>query len=203
MKYSSKTLIIILGLFLIAQFVGLSINNYYFSSELPYGLQPPQVDVSVSPWFFVSMLIIVSLIFLGLRKLKFELLMKIWFFLAFVITASITLSAFIASWIAVILATMLIVLRMKEKDLFIHNLTEILVYGGVVAIFAPILNLWATIILLVLIAVYDFVAVNITKHMVAMAKMQDDLGIFSGLIVISDGESALSLIHISEPTRPY
>ena len=191
MKYTSTTLMIIITLFLVAQFVGLSINTHYFSSDLPYGLKPPDVDESFSPWFFVSMLIAVTLIFMLLRKFRFEMLMKVWFFMAFVITVSITLSAFISSWIAMIIAIVLIILRLRERDLIIHNTTEVLVYGGVAAIFAPILSYWSVILLLILISIYDFIAVNITKHMVKMAKMQESLGIFSGLIVVNKNEVAI------------
>lgn len=191
MKYSIKTLLIVLGLFLVAQYVGLYVNSIYFANSLPYGLTPPQVEAEASPWFFVSTLIIVTTIFLLLRKFNLKLLMKFWFITAFVMTISITLSAVIESWIAFIVAIALVILRIKEHDLVIHNLTEILVYGGVVAIFAPILNIWSAIILLGLISIYDFIAVNITKHMVGLAKMQGDLGIFSGLVVQNKNESAI------------
>jgi len=191
MKYSVLTMLMIITLFLTAQIFGLAINNFYFTSQLPYGIKPPEVKEEVSPWFFVSTLIIVTIVFLMLRKLKFELLLKLWFFAAFVAAVSITLSVFMEEWIAVIVATSLIILRMKEKDLFLHNITEILVYGGIVSIFAPILNILAVIILFILISIYDFIAVNITKHMIGLAKMQEELGIFSGLIVINRSEAAI------------
>jgi len=191
MKYSFFTISILIVLFLCAQFVGLTVNKIYFESELPYGLQPPEIEPSFSPWFFVGAIVIFSVLFLMLKRFKMDILMKLWFFVAFTTCIAITLSAFIASWIAVFVALAIACLKFKEKDLYVHNLAELLVYAGVVAIFAPMLNLWAVIVLLILISVYDFVAVFITKHMVALAKIQESMGIFAGLVVANKDEVAI------------
>lgn len=191
MKYSFFTIGIIIILFLSAQFVGLAVNKVYFENELPYGLQPPEIEPSFSPWFFVSAIIVFSVLFLFLKKFKMDILMKLWFFIAFTVCMAITLSAFMVSWIAFFVAFAIVILKFKEKDLYVHNLGEILIYGGVVAIFAPMLDVWTALILLVAVSIYDFIAVFITKHMVALAKIQEGLGIFSGLLVSIKNEVAI------------
>lgn len=191
MKYSLVTTCIILSLFLLTQFIGLYVNNVFFEKNLPYGLQPPKVKPKQSPWFFVSMIITASILFFLMKRFNLEALLKIWFFIAFTICLAITLSAFMSPWIAIFVAASLIILKIKEKDLFVHNLTEILTYGGIVAIFVPMLNLLYATIVLIIISIYDFIAVNITKHMIGLAKMQEKLGIFSGLIVINKDDVAI------------
>ena len=125
MKYSVLTLAIVLSLFLVTQFVGLTANSIYLESELPYGLKPPELEPEVSPWFFISMIVVISIIFFVMRKFRFEFLMKLWFFIAFVVCVAITLSAFIEHWIAIIVALAIVMLKFKERDIYVHNLGEI------------------------------------------------------------------------------
>ena len=182
---------IILSLFLLAQIVGLAANLAYLKSELPYGLQPPKLSTEASPLFFIGMIIVISAVFFAMKKFKFELLMKAWFFLAFISCVAITLSAFIAPWIALAIALAIGMIRFKKRNLYVHNLGEILIYGGAVAIFAPVLNLWTAIVLLIAISIYDYISIFVTKHMIGLAKMQEELGIFSGLIVVNKNEFAV------------
>ncbi len=191
MKYSILTITIVLSLFLITQFVGLTANSIYAESELPYRLQPPSVEPKFSPWFFLSMVIVISLLFFAMKRFKLEILMKLWFFIAITICIAVTLSAFVDSWIAVIVALSIVLLKFKERDIYMHNLGEILMYGGVVALFAPMLNFWAVVILLIGMSIYDYIAVFVTKHMIGLAKMQEELGIFSGLVVVNKDDVAI------------
>jgi presenilin-like A22 family membrane protease len=92
---------------------------------------------------------------------------------------------------AIVAAAVITLLKFKETDIVTHNLGEILLYGGIVALFVPMLNLFAVTLLLIIMSVYDFIAVFITKHMVSLAKMQESLGIFSGIIVVNKDEVAI------------
>ena len=185
------TIMIILSLFLATQFIGLTANNIFLETELPYSLQPPDIEPTISPWFFITMLIIISVFFLVMKRFRLEIFMKVWFFFAFLVTVAITLSAFIDPGMALIVSLAIVVLKFKEHDLYVHNMGELLIYGGVVALFAPVLNFWAAVILLIGISVYDYVAVFITKHMVELAKMTEKMGIFSGLLVVNGDEVAI------------
>ena len=69
--------------------------------------------------------------------------------------------------------------RLKLYD----NFTELFVYSGIAAIFAPIMNVFAASILLILISIYDAIAVWKTKHMIKMAKFQAKTKMFAGLVV--------------------
>jgi presenilin-like A22 family membrane protease len=191
MKYSMLTLTIIITLFLIAEVFGLFVSSHFLFNELPYGLQPPQMQSDISPFFFIGAIVMAAAVFMFFQKFKFDFLLKVWFFVAVLTCISISLSVFIDSWMAFIVALAITVMKFKEKDVYVHNLGEILLYGGVVALFAPVLNITSVIILILAIAIYDFIAVNLTKHMVKLAKTQQALGIFTGIIVINKNEAAI------------
>lgn len=191
MKYSVMTMVIIIVLFLVTQFVGLAVNSHYISTELPFGLKPPEVEQKTSPLFFIGAIAVVTVIFFAFRHFNLDLLIKIWFFSAFTLGIAVTLSAFVEPMYAFLAAATITLLRFYEHDVYTHNIAEIFLYGGIVSLFVPILNIWGAILLLVVISVYDFISVFMTKHMVALAKMQEGLGIFTGLVVSHKNEMAI------------
>jgi presenilin-like A22 family membrane protease len=62
----------------------------------------------------------------------------------------------------------------------IHNITEILMYGGLAALLVPVLNLFSVAALLIFISAYDAYAVWKSKHMVKMAEFQKTSNLFAG-----------------------
>ncbi|MBI5880496.1 hypothetical protein HZB90_00020, partial [archaeon] len=74
-------------------------------------------------------------------------------------------------------------LKIYKPNFIIHNLSEVFVYGGLAAIFVPIMNLYAVVILLILISVYDMIAVWQSKHMVKMAQFQTESKVFAGISI--------------------
>jgi presenilin-like A22 family membrane protease len=191
MKYSIPTLTAVVALFLTIQLVGLAVNNIYLSHELPYGLQPPEVNKEISPWYIVGVLITLTFAIILLKRIKMKILLKFWYFLAITTCVSVTLAAFLNPWVAAAIALVIVIIKMNEKDIYVHNLTEILTYGGVVALFAPMLDLWSGIVLLIIMSIYDYIAVFITKHMIRLAKAQQEEGIISGILVINKNEYAM------------
>jgi presenilin-like A22 family membrane protease len=65
----------------------------------------------------------------------------------------------------------------------VHNFTELFVYGGLAAIFVPIINIKFALVLLLAISAYDMFAVWKTKHMVKLARFQTKTRLFAGLLV--------------------
>ena len=72
--------------------------------------------------------------------------------------------------------------------MLVQNITELFVYGGLAAIFVSLFKnpqwgvFWAFILLLI-ISIYDIIAVLKTKHMIKLAKFQTKSKIFAGLLV--------------------
>lgn len=195
MKYNLKITAVLLGMFIIAQFIGLFVVNHYLPSEnnLPFGLETPQPqnqsEYSQLFLFITFAFVIAIFIFFFLSKLRIEFILKAWFF--FVVTIALTISFFSVLFhisygftAAFVLATILSFIKIYRRNFIVHNATELLIYPGIAAIFVPLLNVFTVIALLLLISVYDAWAVWHSKIMIKMAKYQmDNLKIFSGFFI--------------------
>ena len=90
-------------------------------------------------------------------------------------TVAISLAAFMPkeirydtfSLIAVAIVSIIIAyFKIYRPSILAHNIGELFIYGGLAAIFVRIMNLWTAALLLILISVYDFIAVFMSKHMI-------------------------------------
>jgi len=205
-KHNPKIIIILLVMFILTQFIGLYVVNHYSSvkvidgqvqnvtaPELPFGMESPEIEKeSDYNWFFmfivIAFIIAITLMFL-FSKLNLELVLKIWFFVVIVIALGVSFNSIIpkfayASLLAFVLSLPLAYFKIFKRDFLVHNLTELLVYPGIAAIFVPILNIYTIIALLILISVYDMWAVWHSGIMQKMARYQiDKLNVFSGFFV--------------------
>ena len=197
MKHSLKITLILIMFFLAAQLIGLIITNKYIKTEvtetgeikvkevkpLPYKIERPVVEESSSFIYVLIAILIATVLILLLMKFKKVLLWRLWFFFAGFLTLSIAFSAFMPNNIAGIVALFLTFLKIYRPGLVIQNLSEIFVYAGLAAIFVPVMNLFAAFMLLLIISIYDFIAVRKTKHMIKLAKFQAKSKVFAGLII--------------------
>src|SRR5205807_3272766 len=123
--------------------------------------------------------IISTLLALLLVRFNAMRLWKVWFFLSIFVTLTIALSAFINQYIALAIGVIVALLKILKPNVIINNLSEFFIYGGLAAIFVPILNLFSVTILLIVISVYDFYAVFKSKHMIKLAKFQTKSKLFA------------------------
>jgi len=151
--------------------------------QLPYSLERPKVEESSSYLFIIGMIAFGTVLLLLLIKFKIYRLWKLWYFVGTMLCLSVALSAFIGQSSAFVIALVLSYLKIFRPNVLIHNLTELFIYGGLAAIFVPIINLFSIFILLILISAYDFWAVYKSKHMVKIAEFQTNSKIFAGLLV--------------------
>ncbi|MDD5417881.1 MAG: presenilin family intramembrane aspartyl protease [Candidatus Nanoarchaeia archaeon] len=177
------TILIMLSVFITAEVFGLYVTQSYVSKDIPYGIEAPDVEEAYTPWTIITGILVATVILYLMLKYKLNLFVRIWYVVAVTICLSITFSLFIGEIFALIIAFMTALIKIKEKDLYFHNITEIMLYAGLVVIFSPIFNITTAIILLIAISVYDIIAVFGTKHMIVFAKRQSKLGFFPGLIV--------------------
>jgi len=183
MKYSITTIVLLLLLYVTTLMFGLYVADTYTEIELPYGIQSPEVPVEYSVPYFAGSVILVTLIFLILQRYSFNVLLRMWYYLAVFLAITIAVSPFVGEVFAALFAVIIIVAKMFGENLFVHNLAEVFIYAGIVPLFAPIFNLTSVVLLIIAMGVYDFIAVFKTKHMIKLAKSQQKAGIFSGLIV--------------------
>ena len=131
---------------------------------------------------------------LVLIKFNARRVWKIWFFAAISYVLFIALKPFIdkitiplfsvgSEWIAFAICLVLAFFKAIRPNVYVHNFTELFLYGGMAAIFVDFLNLWSASILLILISIYDIIAVWKSKHMVKLANFQTDSKVFAGLFI--------------------
>jgi presenilin-like A22 family membrane protease len=197
MKHSKKITIILLVSFLIAQFLGIAIIHQYIdfdksTAEETVFKQIPLVerpDVNEETFFLpvIIAILIGTGIFLLLIKYKKFWIMKIWFMSAIFLALFVALNAFrpekMSIYIPLIIALSIALWRIIKPNFWIQNLSELFIYGGLAAIFAPLFNIFSGIILLILIALYDAYAVWKSKHMIKLAKSQAKSKMFAGLLI--------------------
>ena len=207
MKHSVVITLILLGMFMLSQAIGLAVTAAYLPDvtpavaengtlinvttyHLPYGMEPPaDVHPQQSLASIVIALIIAITVMVLLMKFRAEIFLRLWFFAVVSIALGITLNAAVktvpyASLFVLIIAIPLAYFKVFQRNIIVHNITEVLIYPGIAAIFVPLLSIPTTIILLVIISAYDMYAVWHSGFMQRLAHYQiRTLRVFSGFFI--------------------
>lgn len=218
MKHSLKIVFILLGMFFITQLIGIAVINQYSPQvietidvegniinqttyNLPYGMDPPEDISPTSTLISIVMAIAIAVVFiLILMKYKAELFLRAWFLIVVTLALGITINAFIlkipySALISFLIALPIAILKLFKRNIIVHNITELLIYPGIAAIFVPLLNVWTVILLLILISIYDIYAVWHAGFMQKMAEYQiKKLRFFTGFFVPYLGKKERDLI---------
>ncbi len=216
MKHSLKITAIILAMFLLTQVIGLYVVDHYSSvrvlqgnmtnvsaPELPFGLETPELEQpkdfnQVIIAIVIAFVIAIALLFF-LMHFNAEFILKIWFLAVVTLALGISFNSFFGTWQysyipALIIAIPLAFIKIYHRNFMVHNITELFIYPGIAAVFAPLLNFYTVILLLLLISVYDMWAVWRSGIMQKMAKYQmHKLKLFSGFFIpyLTDKTKAL------------
>lgn len=184
-----RQLIQILVLFLIVQFLGLLLATQVYSVATLVQLSSAQVvSSSVNAIFYIVYIVVISVVLLFLFRLfkgdkLFIVIEGVIIFIASALVFLIAIGAidgglasdlfgagnlydFVA---AAVLALALVVAKNRIPRL--RNFAAIIASVGVGAILGVTFSFLVAFIFMILLAVYDFIAVFITKHMVALADM--------------------------------
>lgn len=199
MKHPLKLTIAIITMFIITQLIGLYIVNFYITDgvTIPYGFDNKEAIKQTENFgaqflgsIIISFIVAILLIFF-LMKINASWIIRIWFFTVIAIAIGIFFNAIAInlnlaypSYIALAIGLILAYLKMFRQNPIIHNLTEMIIYPGIAAIFVVMLNWWIMIILLLLISAYDIWAVWHSGVMQKMAKYQmENLGMLGGFMI--------------------
>jgi len=208
MKHNIKITLILIAMFLVTQLIGLYVIHVYNNPDvkLPYGMQPPEeVKNEISPVSIIFAFIIAITLFFILMKLNADRFIRLWFFLVTIIALALSFNAILinsnflvyASFVALIIAIPLAYFKIFQRNMIIHNLTELLIYPGVAAVFVPILNVFSITILLLAISIYDIWAVWHSKFMQKMAHYQiNNLKFFTGFFIPYAGKKERQKIKL-------
>jgi presenilin-like A22 family membrane protease len=224
MKASLKVVSLLLIMFFATQLIGIAVIGTYSPQtisveqngtltnltvyNLPSWVAPPQeVDKEVSLTYIIAAILIGVILMLLLMKLKAEIFLRIWFFVVITIALGITINALIlgvrySEIISLILAIPFAAIKVFRRNLIIHNLTELMIYPGLAAVFVPLLNIWTIIILLIFISFYDIYAVWHAGFMQKMAKYQmEKVKVFAGFFVPNLGRKERELIKSARKSK--
>jgi presenilin-like A22 family membrane protease len=208
MKHTLKITLIMVLAFMLSQVIGLFTVNNYIDKEatyatgnvtwvsLPYNIERPPQEGGGNAVVLISIAILIGtvLVFL-IIKFGAIWLWKTWFFVAAAACLAVAFNAFLNVYVAGILALAMAFFKIFRPNILAHNISELFIYGGLAAIFVPLFNdiqwsflgikgnLWWGIILLVVISIYDMIAVWKSKHMVTLAKFQTESKVFAGMMV--------------------
>jgi len=195
MKHTIKITILLILIFLAIQVFGLYVVNadIHITSYTPSGhvvtehsenvAERPKTEGISSIVYILSGILIGTIIIIILMRLKQIKIWILFYSIAVWLTVSIIFGVFLPSTIAMLFSLSIAVIKIVSKDIVIHNITELFIYSGIAVFFAPILNVMWTIVLLILISIYDVFAVWKSKHMVKMAKFQTKSKVFAGLMI--------------------
>lgn len=180
----------LIGLFIISEYIDIEetslTGNTTLNQEL-YFIAPPEVEnESFSFLYLLIPILLGTIILVILAKYNLFSVWKWWFFISIVLALFIAIHPFVSRVFESFLLSLLIAiifayLKLKKPHFVTHNVTELLIYGGIAALFVPMLNVLSVFILLFLISIYDVIAVNMSKHMILMAKFQTKHNAFAGL----------------------
>ena len=184
MKHTPKIVFVLVALFLVSQIFGLAIYQQYNDVDtLPLNIERPETSTETSFIWIFALILLATVVALVLIKFQLFKFWKFWFLISIFLTLTISFNAFIPEMFAIILAGILAVWKIFKDNVYVHNFTELFIYGALAVVFAPLLSIFSVVVLLLLISAYDYIAVRKTKHMVKLAKTQSKAKIFAGLLV--------------------
>lgn len=192
MKHKLSITLIILGLFLITQFVGLFLIN---TKEVPpYLNTSSQQKTPLNSFISILIAFVLSLsIFFFLIQYKWRFFIKLWFSLLIFLCLSIFFYVLLryfkvdikeALFYSFLISIFFTTLKVLRPSVIIHNLTEIFIYSGISIVFVQIFTPIYVILFLLIISFYDMWAVWHTKIMQKMAHFQmSEIKIFNGFFI--------------------
>ncbi len=197
MKHTWPVTAALVLIFVVTQLVGLALINRDIEAaaynpktglyDLEHQAQTEQFrpgTTGAGSFIYLTLGVLVgTVLVLLLIRFKQVRIWKLWFFSAVVIAIMLALAVLIPLGPAFLLALALGVLKLWRPTLVVHNATEILMYSGIGVLLIPIFSLWWAVALLLVISVYDMIAVWQSRHMVKMATFQTDSKVFAGLMI--------------------
>jgi len=171
-----KTAFILVGIFIITQVLGLYVGNAY-SQGIKAGELAPIVEnpeaVENSFFFFIYILIATAGILLIIKFWKnflkaieaFVVFFSSWFVFDFLFPVDIWIFS-LGFFLAIILTSW----KMLRPTILSQDTAAIFSGAGVGAMLGASLGILPSIVFMLLLSIYDFVSVFITKHMIYLAK---------------------------------
>lgn len=195
MKHTLPVTFLLLGMFFVSQIVGVGILSQYIDYEtstiektefrpLPLDMQPPEMSPGGSILYIASAIFVGTILILLIDRFKLVWVWKTWFFVAIVTCLIIVFDRFMPLWLGISLAVLTGFFKVIRTNVIVHNLSELVIYSAIVTIFVQLIRyIEIAFLLLILISLYDYLAVFKIKHMGKLADFQKSTNVFAGLFV--------------------
>ena len=194
MKHPRMIVYLFLGLFAMSHILGLSFLVLEHTQETSLILDTPQpVDGGWSVLYILVGVLIATVILLILAKFNQRNLWKGWFTVATMLGLLYGLQTFLPDGIALIAAVLIALARLYFTHPWVHNTTEVIMYGGIGLALTPLFTPLTSILLLFIMSVYDIYAVRKSKHMITLATFTRKAESFPGL--------SLNYTNVSPPKK--
>ncbi len=168
-----------LGLGILA---ALRLKEIFELREIPY--PPPSVPVwQFLFYFFIATVAILAVVYFFRFKKGKKIFLKVIFFLAIAFGNLFFFELWLGDYFAFPLVAILIIALLAKPSLIVHNIAFICATAGIGAGLGLRLQPEAVALLLVLLSIYDFIAVYKTKHMVKIAKEMMGSGAILGFVI--------------------
>lgn len=215
MKHELAVTKLLIFIFILSQLVGLFLltkNVDIVITEDGYGVSYDETAIGERPNFegigsllYLSIGIAAGTIaLLLLIKMRFgKKLWKLWYGLAVVVSMTLALGVLVSSTIAFVLAVILAYLKIYRSNMITHNLSELLMYAGLAILLVPLFDVFWASIMLILISIYDAIAVWKSKHMIELAEFTTESNLFAGLLVnYKEQKGKTSILMKHKETTP-
>lgn len=200
MKHTLKVTIFLIFIFITAQVIGLFLVSQTIYPMIDETGEPVkddsgnivvEYDLDSEPPFeakgnliyLVSMILVGTALVLILNKFKLFKAWKIWFYIAIAGALFLALKRIMPETIAIAIALIFAFLKLFKPNIFVHNLTELFIYGGISSVMYRWLTVPLAIVMLLIISLYDMIAVWKLKHMITLAKAQTKQKMFAGILL--------------------
>lgn len=177
----------LIGLYLLIQLAGIAGIAFQQTSPVP-----ASTSGSLGGIQLFGMLLVATVTMLALIKYSLYRLLRAWFGISMFFTALIYCSVFVSPPLALGIAVAAAVVRRHVPDLWIRDAIDGLSFAGAGVLFGMLVDLPTAVGLLIVIGIYDVVAVYGTHHMVDLAKGGIENGAFAGLMYPKEGDGTVS-----------
>lgn len=160
-------------LFAITQALGLWIGKQILISPEPLASTPAlgQDDIWLTVIIFSLFFFLVTFILFSLlRKMKSGILFRVLFFLALLMGLEVFFYIFLSSFLALLLSIIILLVQKFYSRIWLHNLILVISLAGLGSSVGISVQTKAVIIIMIILSVWDFIAVFKTKQMVVMFK---------------------------------
>lgn len=178
-----KQVAIIAVVFVAVQLIGLAFMHYVLGA--PY--ENPTADDPMNAIFYILVLLGFTGLFLVLVKFDFDKLMKgiffvsigfiIWFVMGALIDVLIDLDVTLTFVLATVIAALSVAAIWKYPEWYVIDIIGLPMAVGIIALLGLTFSIIPVLILLTALAVYDYISVYKTKHMLTLAEGVSDMGL--------------------------